>query len=299
MLYISREYVQDSLDKSVAPAAVCDSGETVVFQTRDCYDDSVTCEERPLGDRRDALGNPATGPLYIHGARPGDILKVEILKIELRSWGVMCSSFSYGAFAGRFPDPKAVIFEISDNKIRFDEKLTLDCCPMIGVIGTAPGGEGIGTETPGGHGGNMDCRKIGEGSVLYLPVAVPGALLSMGDLHALMGDGEVFICGLETAGEVTVRVIVLKDCRMPTPFLVTEDKVMTIQSADTTDEAGKKAVLLMEEYIRETAGIDELKAGMLMSLAADMCICQIVDPQMTVRVEFPRQILERYGWKPM
>ena len=138
MLYISREYVQDSLDKSVAPAAVCDSGETVVFQTRDCYDDSVTCEERPLGDRRDALGNPATGPLYIHGARPGDILKVEILKIELRSWGVMCSSFSYGAFAGRFPDPKAVIFEISDNKIRFDEKLTLDCCPMIGVIGTAP-----------------------------------------------------------------------------------------------------------------------------------------------------------------
>ncbi len=140
MLYISREYVQDSLDKSVAPAAVCDSGETVVFQTRDCYDDSVTCGERPLGDRRDALGNPATGPLYIHGARPGDILKVEILKIELRSWGVMCSSFSYGAFAGRFPDPKAVIFEIIDNKIRFDEKLTLDCCPMIGVIGTAPVG---------------------------------------------------------------------------------------------------------------------------------------------------------------
>lgn len=68
----------------------------------------------------------------------GDILKVEILKIELRSWGVMCSSFAYGAFAGRFPDPKAVIFEIIDNKIRFDEKLTLDCCPMIGVIGTAP-----------------------------------------------------------------------------------------------------------------------------------------------------------------
>lgn len=71
MLYISREYVQDSLDKSVAPAAVCDSGETVVFQTRDCYDDSVTCGERPLGDRRDALGNPATGPLYIHGAGRG------------------------------------------------------------------------------------------------------------------------------------------------------------------------------------------------------------------------------------
>lgn len=297
MLYISREHVHDRLDKEIAPAAVCDSGDTVVFQTRDCYDDSVTCEERPLGDRRDTLENLATGPLYIRGALPGDILKVEILTINLRSWGAMCSSFSYGAFAGRFPETKAAIFAISGDQIRFDEKLTLDCCPMIGVIGTAPGGEGIDTATPGGHGGNMDCRKIGEGTALYLPVAVQGALLSIGDLHALMGDGEVFICGLETAGEVTVRVRVLKNCRLPVPFLLTADKVMTIQSAPTTDEAGRKAVLRMEAFVREATGISELKSGMLMSLAADMSICQIVDPKMTVRVEFPRKILDQYGWE--
>ena len=124
-----------------------------------------------------------------------------------------------------------------------------------------------------------------------------GALLSLGDLHALMGDGEVFICGLETAGEVTVRVHVLKNCRLPVPFLLTADKVMTIQSAPTTDEAGRKAVLRMEAFVREAAGISELKSGMLMSLAADMSICQIVDPKMTVRVEFPRKILAQYGWE--
>lgn len=83
MLTISRDKVYDRLDKNIPPSAICESGETVIFETRDCYDDSVTSEERPLGDREDALGNPATGPLYINGADEGDVLKVEILDISL------------------------------------------------------------------------------------------------------------------------------------------------------------------------------------------------------------------------
>ena len=218
MLTISRDKVYDRLDKNIPPSAICESGETVIFETRDCYDDSVTSEERPLGDREDALGNPATGPLYINGADEGDVLKVEILDISLHSRGVMCASFSWGIFAGRLPEAKAVMYEIEGDKIRFDDTLLLDCCPMIGVIGTAPAGEGIATSVPDVHGGNMDCRKIGAGTVLYLPVAVPGALLSMGDLHALMGDGEVFGCGLEIAGTVTVRVSVLKENPIPVSY---------------------------------------------------------------------------------
>lgn len=173
MLTISRDKVYDRLDKNIPPSAICESGETVIFETRDCYDDSVTSEERPLGDREDALVNPATGPLYINGADAGDVLKVEILDISLHSRGVMCASFSWGIFAGRLPEAKAVMYEIEGDKIRFDDMLLLDCCPMIGVIGTAPVGEGIATSVPGVHGGNMDCRKIGAGTVLYLPVAVP------------------------------------------------------------------------------------------------------------------------------
>ena len=111
---------------------------------------------------------------------------------------------------------------------------------MIGVIGTAPEGEkGIPTITPGKHGGNMDCKKITAGSTLYLSVNVDGGLLSMGDIHALMGDGEVFICGLETAGEITVKISVLKNTKLPVPFLYSEGKVMTIQSAETLDKAGE------------------------------------------------------------
>lgn len=297
MLTISRDKVYDRLDKNIPPSAICESGETVIFETRDCYDDSVTSEERPLGDREDALGNPATGPLYINGADAGDVLKVEILDISLHSRGVMCASFSWGIFAGRLPEAKAVMYEIERDKIRFDDTLLLDCCPMIGVIGTAPAGEGIATSVPDVHGGNMDCRKIGAGTVLYLPVAVPGALLSMGDLHALMGDGEVFGCGLEIAGTVTVRVSVLKENPIPTPFLITRDAVITIQSAATVFEAGKTAARLMEEFVRRVTGLEEVKSEMLMSLVSHMSVCQIVNPLMTARVEFPRNILEQYGWR--
>ena len=297
MLTISRDKVYDRLDKNIPPSAICESGETVIFETRDCYDDSVTSEERPLGDREDALGNPATGPLYINGADAGDVLKVEILDISLHSRGVMCASFSWGIFAGRLPEAKAVMYEIEGDKIRFDDTLLLDCCPMIGVIGTAHAGEGIATSVPDVHGGNMDCRKIGAGTVLYLPVAVPGALLSMGDLHALMGDGEVFGCGLEIAGTVTVRVSVLKENPIPTPFLITRDAVITIQSAATVFEAGKTAARLMEEFVRRVTGLEEVKSEMLMSLVSHMSVCQIVNPLMTARVEFPRNILEQYGWR--
>ena len=297
MLTISRDKVYDRLDKNIPPSAICESGETVIFETRDCYDDSVTSEERPLGDREDALGNPATGPLYINGADAGDVLKVEILDISLHSRGVMCASFSWGIFAGRLPEAKTVMYEIEGDKIRFDDTLLLDCCPMIGVIGTAPAGEGIATSVPDVHGGNMDCRKIGAGTVLYLPVAVPGALLSMGDLHALMGDGEVFGCGLEIAGTVTVRVSVLKENPIPTPFLITRDAVITIQSAATVFEAGKTAARLMEEFVRRVTGLEEVKSEMLMSLVSHMSVCQIVNPLMTARVEFPRNILEQYGWR--
>ena len=189
------------------------------------------------------------------------------------------------------------IFDIVDKEyVQFDEDLKLKLCPMIGVIGTAPAGEGIDTETPYDHGGNMDCNKIGVGTTLYLPVTTEGALLSMGDLHALMGDGEVLICGPEIAGEVTVRVTVLKDqLKVPTPFLIRDGKVMTVQSAKTLDEASVKAANAMMEFVTRATKLEPWKSGMLMSLLSDMAVCQIVDPLKTIRVEFPLEILEHYG----
>ena len=122
----------------------------------------------------------------------------------------------------------------------------------------------------------------------------------MGDLHALMGDGEVFICGLEIAGWVTVRVSVVKGeaaAVLPTPFLACRGRVMTIQSAETLDEAGDMAAKAMKEFVKKAAGKDNFETGMLMSLLSDMAVCQVVDPLKTVRVEFPLDVLEAYGYR--
>ena len=297
MLYITKETVNDIMKWDNKPAGYCKSGETVVFETRDCYDNTITSSERPLGDR-EGLSNPVTGALYVEGAEVGDILKVEIEDIKLRSWGVMRSSTTAGVFHEKYKKREAIIFQVKNNKIYFDDKLILEADPMIGVIGTAPvEKEGIPTITPGKHGGNMDCKKIVKGSAIYLPVNVKGGLLSMGDIHALMGDGEVFICGLEIAGEITVKVSVLKNIKLPTPFLYSRGKVMSIQSAEDLDKAGDMAAKEMFEFVKEATKQNDVRTGMLMSLLSDMAVCQVVDPLLTVRVEFPLEALEKYGYK--
>lgn len=298
MIYITKENVNDIMRWDNKPAVHCKSGDTVIFETRDCYDNRITTSERPLGDRPNGLENPVTGALFVEGAEKGDILKVEIMDIQLRSWGVMRSSPTAGVFREKYDKREVIIFQIKDNKIYFDDKLVLDADPMIGVIGTAPANkEGVPTSTPGAHGGNMDCKKIVKGSILYLPVNVEGALLSMGDIHALMGDGEVFICGLETAGEITVKVSVLKNKKLPTPFLFSRGKVMSIQSAEDLDKAGDMAAKSMFEFVKEATGQGDVRTGMLMSLLSDMAVCQVVDPLLTVRVEFPLDVLEKYGFR--
>lgn len=297
MLYITKETVNDIMKWDNKPAGYCKSGETIIFETRDCYDNTITSSERPLGDR-EGLSNPVTGALYVEGAEVGDILKVEIEDIKLRSWGVMRSSTTAGVFHEKYKKREAIIFQVKDNKIYFDDKLILEADPMIGVIGTAPiEKEGIPTTTPGKHGGNMDCKKIVKGSTIYLPVNVKGGLLSMGDIHALMGDGEVFICGLEIAGEITVKVSVLKNIKLPTPFLYSRGKVMSIQSAEDLDKAGDMAAKEMFEFVKEATKQGDVRTGMLMSLLSDMAVCQVVDPLLTVRVEFPLDVLEKYGYK--
>lgn len=293
MITITKDHVTGCISRLNPPAARCADGDVVAFETRDCYDDAITSEERPLGDRPQSqcIENPATGPLYVEGAMPGDVLKVEILKIETRGWGIMRSSTDYGVFADCFSKRTARFFELSDGRIPFSEDITLDIDTMIGVIGTAPAGDGITTDTPDFHGGNMDCRRIVQGSVLYLPVQVEGALLSMGDLHAKMGDGEVLICGLETGGTVTVRVSIVKNSPVPTPFLEDETHIMTIQSADTLEEASRLASWKMKDYIKAVKGMDDLQAGMLLSLCGNLIICQVVDPKKTVRMEIAKKDL--------
>ncbi|MGG1659255.1 acetamidase/formamidase family protein [Brevibacillus sp. NRS-1366] len=279
------------------PVARIHSGNRVVFETCDCFSNQIQREDQLFSSVGWDLINPATGPLYVEDAEPGDILRVEIVDIQIADQGVMTVAPNLGVLGQFFSEEKTKVIPIRDGKVQFNEKLQFDVRPMIGVIGTAPATEEISTGTPGDHGGNMDCKRIVKGAVLYLPVNVPGALLSMGDLHAVMADGEIVICGLEIPGEVTVDIAVIKGTHLPLPMLSEGEHVMTIASAQTLDEAAKMATVHMHRFLVEKVGLPNEEAGMLLSLIGDLRICQVVDPLMTARMELPKWVLKQYDYQ--
>lgn len=296
MITIPREKTVYIMSPDNVPAAYAESGDIIRFETLDCFGGQITNEEQHLGGINWNRINPATGPLYVERAEPGDTLRVEIQKIEQDSYATIVEAPNEGITGAALTDEATRILPVRDGHVYYNEKLTFAASPMIGVIGTAPENGSVLTGTPGEHGGNMDCTRIGEGTVLYLPVNVKGALLAMGDMHAIMGDGEVCVCGAEIGGAITVKVSVIKGRRMPLPFLVTRDRFMTICSADSLDAAAEHATLSMRGFLMSELGMDIHSAGMLLSLCSDLRICQAVDPQKTCRMEVPMEVAEKYGY---
>ena len=297
MLTIKRDTVVYAMSANNAPVARAASGDTIVFETMDCFGGQIVKETDRMGTLDWSRINPATGPVFIEGAQPGDTLKVEILRIDLAPQAATVESPGSGITGLGAAEEKTKILPVGDGKVVFNDRVVLPECAMIGVIGTAPAGEAVDTGTPDLHGGNMDCKRIGAGATLYLPVNVEGALLAMGDLHAVMGDGEVCVCGAEIAGEVTVRVTVVKGASLPLPFLVTKDAAMAIYSAKGLDAAAEGTTLRMRSFLIDAVGMKPHEAGMLLSLAGDLRICQAVDPNRTCRMELPLSILEQLGYQ--
>lgn len=297
MLTIRRETAVYAMSPENAPVARIADGETLIFETNDCFGGQIACESDKLGALDWSRINPATGPVFVEGAQPGDTLKVEILKIDLAPQAAMVEAPGEGITGLAAQEESTKILSIAGGKALFNDKIALPIRPMIGVIGTAPESEAIPTGTPSFHGGNMDCKRIGAGATLYLPVNVPGALLAMGDLHAVMGDGEVCVCGAEIAGEVTVKVSVVKGRPLPLPFLVTESHAMAIYSAEGLDAAAEGTTLRMRGFLTDAVKLAPHEAGMLLSLAGDLRICQAVDPNKTCRMELPLDILDGCGYQ--
>ncbi len=298
MVTITRQHMVYQMTSSNPPAAYCDSGEEVVFETEDCFGGQIKREDQLMNGINWEAINPATGPLYVNGAVSGDVLKVEILKIDLADQGAICEGPGEGVTGKAIHDEATKIVPVRGRELVFNDRLNFPIRPMIGVIGTAPAdGKAVDTGTPDLHGGNMDCNQIGEGATLYLPVNVPGALLQMGDMHARMGNGEVCVCGVEIAGRIHTRVTVLKGCTLPTPFLLRDGKAMAIYSAKTLDQAAEGATLRMRDFLIKEVGMDEHEAGFLLSTVGDVEICQCVDPNRTCRMEIPVYVTERYGYQ--
>ncbi|MBQ8954129.1 MAG: acetamidase/formamidase family protein [Clostridia bacterium] len=286
MYTLSDDKYITAFSAEAAPALMVPDGATVAVKTQDCYMNNLRAENDPRGEAKGpAIGcNPATGPIFVEGAMPGDTLACDILSIEVGEYASMRISSRGGFMRERVTEPIVRCVPLKDGFAELaGVKMPLD--PMIGVIGVAPESGAVDTETPGAHGGNMDARLIRAGTTVYLPVRHPGALLALGDVHAKMGDGELCICGLECPAVVTLRLRVIHGRQEAWPVLRGEDGSFSVlASGEDLDEASRFAADAMLDFLKRRTAIDVNELILLMSLVCHLEVCQVVDPLITARV---------------
>jgi len=232
--------------------------------------------------RRSMGGNPQTGPFYVEGAEPGDVLEVHLVAIDfLHPYGVAAFSPGGGVLPGDFPyaHQRLIRWPVGATSIEFRPGIRVPIAPFFGSIGVAPptlSGR-LSSTPPGWHGGNLDNKDLVAGSTLYLPVHTAGALLSIGDGHAMQGDGEVTGAALETSLRGTIEVRVRKGQPLKWPRAETPTHYITMGLDPDLNEATRLATREMVEFLVAEKKLSREDAYLLCSLAADLRVTQAVD----------------------
>lgn len=291
---LDRTRVTYKFDASEPPRLEVDAAAEVMVETHDARTGRLKRAEDVMlsaPDFRDPFPktNPATGPIRVAGAEPGDALAIDVLGIELDDYGFLIVKPDFGLVRNLVNQPVAKIVPVEDGTIAFD-RLRFPVRPMIGVMATAPAGAPIGTAYCGRHGGNMDNNRIRVGTRVHLPVRVPGALFYVGDVHAAMGDGEVCGTGVEIGARVHLRLQLVKGAAREWPWMETPELLIQAASAPTYEEASEIAVREMIGLLGARLGLSPPDAFMLISAIGDVRVNQACRSpiDVSVRVEVPK-----------
>jgi len=285
------------------PVLEVEPGDTVFYETRDATNNQVTKDS--TSEDLDALDwdtfYPLAGPLYVRGAEPGDALVVDILEVQHRGWGWTGILPGLGVLQEEFPEPHIRIWETHDGKYAYmNDFVRVPIDPFAGTMGVVAAVQGELEPMPPRHvGGNMDCRHLTAGTTLYLPVEVKGGLFSLGDGHLAQGDGEVCVSAIEGDLGISCRFDVIKNQPLSapeietppgplTPFGDQEGYFATMGVADDLMVATRDAVRSMVGRIGDMYGLSPEDAYMLASVAADLKITEVVDPNWIVTLYMPR-----------
>ena len=293
----------------VAPVRHIAPGTRIVTWTEDCYDGAVTRPDQ-LPSKVAPIGhdNPETGPFYVDGAEPGDTLAIHIEKLEpARPYGISSLFPGFGALNGtdrtamlQADLPETVWFydvdrargvartKATDGKRAWEVPLA----PFLGCLGVAPAnGEARSTIVPDSFGGNMDCPEVRAGNTVYLGVRVPGGLVSFGDGHFAMGEGEIIGTAIEGAMNVELTVELVKHRDTPWPRIENAEWMMSLGAARPLEDAARVAFKDMVQWVMEKTGLSLLDAYEFVSQTARAPVVEMVDPLYTVLVKVPKDRL--------
>ena len=296
-------------DNSFAPVMTVAPGDVVEFETVDASSGQLT----PTSTAGDVASldfgriNPVTGPVFVDGAEPGDALKVTIGSFAPSGWGWTANIPGFGLLADDFPEPALHIWSYDTGckvAANYGPAGRVPLKPFCGTIGVAPAASGPHSIFPPRNvGGNMDARDLSEGTELYLPVEVAGALFSVGDGHASQGDGEVCGTAIESAMSVVLQFDVIKGANLAFPRYTTpgpvarhfDEKGYEVTTGIGPDlmVAARSAVRQMVDLVASRHGMSAADAYLLCSVCADLRISEIVDqPNWVVSFYFPRIVFD-------
>jgi acetamidase/formamidase len=295
-------------DNSIEPVLEVESGATVELEVTDASggqlgQDSDVADVAALDFTR---VNPVTGPVFVKGAAPGDVLEVEILSLRPRDWGWTAIIPGFGLLADEFPEPWLAISEVDApaGRVAFLDGITLPYEPFPGTIGVAPAEPGEHSIVPPSRwGGNLDIKHLRAGTRLLLPVGVEGALFSVGDTHAAMGDGEVCGTAVEAPMDIAVRLSVRRDLSVAAPqYVVVPGELARTEAggyhvctgvAPDLMEATRDATRAAIRHIVERRGGSAQEAYAIVSVACDLRIHEVVDvPNWVVGCFIPDGLFE-------
>ena len=252
--------------------------------------------------------NPLTGPFYVDGAEPGDMLKVKFIAIDVNApngfgsagpgFGALNSSKYTPVLGGAIPktewtypiDKTANLATFHAKDSGFSVKIPLH--PFLGCVGVAPAdGETRSSIVPAEFGGNMDAPEASVGNTLYLPVNVPGALLSFGDGHAAMGDGEVDGTAIEISMKVQIEVDLVKRKKIDWPRFENDNYIMAVGVYRPLDDALRIAFTELIHWMHESYGMSEMDSYELLSKVAEIHLDEMVDPNYVVVAKINKKFL--------
>ncbi|HEV2284720.1 MAG TPA: acetamidase/formamidase family protein [Steroidobacteraceae bacterium] len=246
------------------------------------------------GERRGPGGHILTGPVYVEGAEPGDVLEVRIESIEL------ALDYGYNGCKGVLPEnceanvPVRIIpLDRQRMTAQFAPGIVIPLRPFFGSMGVAPAPEAgrLSSNPPGRHAGNLDNRELVAGSTLYIPVFARGALFEVGDGHAAQGDGEVDQTAIETSLRARLRLIVRKDMKLVWPRAETPTDYISMATDPDLDVATRTAIQEMVDFLVAQQGLTRQSAYQLVSIAGNVAVTQLVDkPNVGVHVRLPKSL---------
>ena len=241
-----------------------------------------------------------TGPIYVEGAEPGDVLQVDVLEVAHKGWAWTSVITGLGFLDERFTEPYLFHWELEAEVSRSLAPAVVPLRPFCGVMGVAQASVGeFRTRPPGRFGGNMDVRELSAGASLYLPVEVPGALFSAGDCHAAQGDGEVCINGMECPADAMLRLSLHKRQPLAGPLIEAAARTgedgpawVVVESGTDAFATAQAATSRLIDLLVARWGFEPVEAYMLCSVAMKMRFSQVVNrPMVTVSAAIAKSIL--------